>query len=312
MTTDNQTLADVQPGGRVRLGDALLPCPFCGNDAEFVPYKNNGLTLKCKSMGCIQRHQRTLRYGIDWLRTSMTEHWNTRALSSQPSPGGQDAHEMADALERIASGALSDYEGVDADELHILRCAKLIRDLAARQPVGEPVSEAIEQLAEDVESCVSDACAYLASDSGWDDYGIYRDDAEARYRALPDRIRALSAPPAQADQEYLESLDRALEGVIDERDRYHEMADDLAGHIAAITGVDIGEHSSANCPWQNAIEAAEEYQPAQAVDLGQFRDLIGFAALAAISLPETDPRRDFILQSNELAKLIDDQAAGND
>lgn len=97
MSTD-KTLADVQPGGRVRLGDALLPCPFCGNDAEFVPYKNNGLTLKCKSMGCIQRHQRTLRYGIDWLRTSMTEHWNTRALSSQPSPGGQDAHEMADAL----------------------------------------------------------------------------------------------------------------------------------------------------------------------------------------------------------------------
>lgn len=103
MTTDNKTLADVQPGGRVRLGDQaeldrlefqtwareLLPCPFCGNGAEFVPYKDNGLTLKCKSMGCIQRHQRTLRYGIEWLRTSMTEHWNARALSAQPSPGGQ-------------------------------------------------------------------------------------------------------------------------------------------------------------------------------------------------------------------------------
>ncbi|HGM6719911.1 TPA: hypothetical protein ACKQC2_000731 [Stenotrophomonas maltophilia] len=104
MSTD-KTLADVQPGGRVRLGDQaeldrhefqawareLLPCPFCGNGAEFVPYKDNGLTLKCKSMGCIQRNQRTLRYGIDWLRTSMAEHWNTRALSAQPSPGGQDA-----------------------------------------------------------------------------------------------------------------------------------------------------------------------------------------------------------------------------
>ncbi|HEL5342797.1 TPA: Lar family restriction alleviation protein [Stenotrophomonas maltophilia] len=100
MSTD-KTLADVQPGGRVRLGDQaeldrlefqawareLLPCPFCGNSAEFVPYKDNGLTLKCKSMGCIQRNQRTLRYGIDWLRTSMAEHWNTRALSAQPSPG---------------------------------------------------------------------------------------------------------------------------------------------------------------------------------------------------------------------------------
>lgn len=68
-------------------GDGLLPCPFCGNSAEFVPYKNNGLTVKCKSMGCIQRHQRTLRYGIEWLRTSMTEHWNARALAARPPVG---------------------------------------------------------------------------------------------------------------------------------------------------------------------------------------------------------------------------------
>lgn len=71
--------------------------------------------------------------------------------------------------------------------------------------------------------------------------------------------------------------DRVLSETIDQRDRYHEMADELAGHIARIIGVDIGEHSSANCPWQNAIEAATEYKPAQAVDLGQFRDLAEFA-----------------------------------
>lgn len=69
-------------------GDDLLPCPFCGNNVEFVPYKNNGLTVKCKSMGCIQRHQRTLRYGIEWLRASMTEHWNARALAARQ-PGAQ-------------------------------------------------------------------------------------------------------------------------------------------------------------------------------------------------------------------------------
>jgi len=72
---------------------------------------------------------------------------------------------------------------------------KLQEYIAARQAVGqEPVAEIIEQLADDVESCVSNACGYLASDSGWDDYGIYRDDAVERYRALPDRIRALAAP----------------------------------------------------------------------------------------------------------------------
>lgn len=45
--------------------------------------------------------------------------------------------------------------------------------------------------------------------------------------------------------------------------------------------------------------------PAQGVDLGQFRDLIGFAVLHAIYLPESDPRRDFIRQANELLALID-------
>lgn len=43
-------------------------------------------------------------------------------------------------------------------------------------------------------------------------------------------------------------------------------------------------------------------------DLRQFRDLVGFAALAAINLPATDPRRDFIRQANEFAKLIDGNA----
>ncbi|WP_432592765.1 hypothetical protein [Stenotrophomonas maltophilia] len=78
-----------------------------------------------------------------------------------------------------------------------------------------------------------------------------------------------ASPPAQQPaQVYLDGLDRALGETIGQRDRYHEVADDLAGHIARITGVDVGEHSSANCPWRNAIEAAEEYKPAQAVDLG--------------------------------------------
>ncbi|MBH1873517.1 hypothetical protein I5W30_04620 [Stenotrophomonas maltophilia] len=119
MTTDKTpaTLATVKHGGCVQLGDGLLPCPFCGNGAEFVPYKNNGLTLKCKSMGCIQRHQRTLRYGIEWLRTSMTEHWNTRSLAALPSP--------ADALPDIESWS----KGYDSGY------ARAVADFAASQRV---------------------------------------------------------------------------------------------------------------------------------------------------------------------------------
>ncbi len=160
MSTD-KTLADVQPGGRVRLGDQaerarfeawareLLPCPFCGNSAEFVPYKDNGLTLKCKSMGCIQRNQRTLRYGIDWLRTSMAEHWNTRALSAQPSPGGQgDTLELLEAYDQAVEDLSAERsDGWNEDnrrpqleaDVAELR-AELVAALAARQPVGEPVA----------------------------------------------------------------------------------------------------------------------------------------------------------------------------
>ena len=99
----------------------------------------------------------------------------------------------------------------------------------------------------------------------WDGYRIPAHDGPLRWAPL-----YAATPAQQPAQVYLDGLDRALGEAIDQRDRYHEMADDLAGHIAAITGVDIGEHSSANCPWQNAIEAAEEYKPAQAVDLGQY------------------------------------------
>ena len=41
---------------------------------------------------------------------------------------------------------------------------------------------------------------------------------------------------------------------IKERDRYHEMADKLADSIANHFGIDIGEHSNMNCPWENALE----------------------------------------------------------
>lgn len=46
-------------------------------------------------------------------------------------------------------------------------------------------------------------------------------------------------------------------------------------------------------------------KPFDVEDFRPFKDLIGFAALAAINLPETDPRRDFIRQSNELVRIID-------
>lgn len=48
-------------------------------------------------------------------------------------------------------------------------------------------------------------------------------------------------------------LDKALDQEISNRDRAERAADALAHKIAMFCGVDIGEHSSANCPWANAL-----------------------------------------------------------
>ena len=42
--------------------------------------------------------------------------------------------------------------------------------------------------------------------------------------------------------------------ILEERDRYHDMADELANAIAEHFNVEIGEHSNMNCPWENALE----------------------------------------------------------
>lgn len=50
-----------------------------------------------------------------------------------------------------------------------------------------------------------------------------------------------------------------LDKIFEERDFNHERADDLAEAISRMTNRAIGEHSSINDPWQNALEYAEQY-----------------------------------------------------
>ena len=57
-------------------------------------------------------------------------------------------------------------------------------------------------------------------------------------------------------REELDALKRDAEQdtTIDERDRYHEIADSLALAISRHFRVEIGEHSSMNCPWGVALD----------------------------------------------------------
>lgn len=57
-------------------------------------------------------------------------------------------------------------------------------------------------------------------------------------------------------------LDRDLTEEVNLRELREETADNLAHAIAAMTGADIGEHSSTNDPWRNALDAAKSGEPA--------------------------------------------------
>jgi hypothetical protein len=70
---------------------------------------------------------------------------------------------------------------------------------------------------------------------------------------------ALSSAPQPAARP---SDDDLWDQTLQERDDAEAMCDKLAGAIAKHLGEDIGEHSSANFPWENALEAIENAQPA--------------------------------------------------
>lgn len=57
------------------------------------------------------------------------------------------------------------------------------------------------------------------------------------------------------------SDDELWDQTLAERDEYHDMADKLADAIADHLLVEIGEHSSSNCPWMRALDAIQNAVP---------------------------------------------------
>lgn len=80
--------------------------------------------------------------------------------------------------------------------------------------------------------------------------------------------RAPDTAPS-AGQAALSDRDAMDDQVMRERDSYHEMADKLADAIGKYFGRDIGEHSSANCPWHAALEVIDNAAPYAAKDQEQ-------------------------------------------
>ncbi|RXK68641.1 hypothetical protein ERT44_05325 [Stenotrophomonas sp. MA5] len=118
-------LADVQPGGRVRLGDQAAPSKDGWNVLARIDTAIGYLTTALDDLdSCPDR-----RPGI-MVTEAMTVLRET--LAAQPSPGGQDA--LAEAARRVIRDIDSgDYHG----EISEATYGALKAALAARQPVGQ-------------------------------------------------------------------------------------------------------------------------------------------------------------------------------
>lgn len=196
--------------------------------------------------------------------------------AAPPSPAGQDAlftEELAELRRLVPS--VNQKQALDA----------AIAALAARQPVAAAVKDSLTVGGGQAVAWMTHHDEPMLYPS-FSEAAAYCDDAEPP-------IPLYAAPPAQA----------VVEG-------WSGWATQYPGAMPKLYGArEIAEVNHHPEEGQRMIFLSE--QPAQAVDLGQFRDLIGFATYHAINLPETDPRRDFIRQANEFVALIDSQGVGN-
>ncbi len=280
MTTDNKTLADVQPGGRVRLGDQR---------SDLVP----GIVRCAKCSFQLHRTNLYLQSGTVGAGDSKTE----------PCPNG------CGPLWPVTWETWAREGWAEAERLHLENAA-----LAARQPVGEP---AYNSAGISLTACQLHEALLMAGDpeldvpfedrslvrifwteTGHSGPGLYCEcvGAEEEGCILLDGTAPAIGQSAQAvDLPY--SLDADQAGI---RAR---MCDVITGTLM------VGAQGHTPPPvghWAEPFwQAARADAKAQAVDLEQFRPLASYVIEQAAGT-----RGDMHMLACQLLALIDSQAVG--
>ncbi len=256
MSNDNKTLADVQPGGRVRLGDAPWPeidailADAYSAGAEGLPFE--GIARRAAVRAAVA------------------------ALSAQPTPGGQgDARTQWLEVRGLAAGIVKNLQAFAdsphkgawcgalddalsfADQIEKDAAAAYESILAARQPVGEPVALVVP--------------------------------------GAPTRCRHCES----TDLEWFAHV-RAVNDVPHGRLTTHDV-----GCVFVLGCNECSE--TLHTVKADSIAALLAAPPAQAVDLGQFRDLV----TTLVDRCGDDLSADQFVLAGRLLNLIDSQAVGN-
>ncbi|MBW6371843.1 LysM peptidoglycan-binding domain-containing protein, partial [Pseudomonas aeruginosa] len=172
----------------------------------------------------------------------------------QPSPAQAEAErpEVAEVAFVLRNIGAMDAEDIDGDNVDLRFEDAEGRDTGCDVSIVEYAEKAAD-LFEQHDRIVGALRAVIAQLR--QHKNDYMDSGQQTYRALQNEIREL--------ERNLRNEENAHTTTIEQRDNAEHWADQLANAIAERFGVDIGEHSNLNCPWNEALVWMQQ-PPAQA------------------------------------------------
>ena len=187
----------------------------------------------------------------DWLafQPTLSERMLRAAMKDQ-------YRDMQAEIERLRAGLQ-----LIANDKHRLM-NEVARQTAASILGGKPIGEVAEWPKRDVSHAQSVEEQRFLHGAAADAQQV--PEGMALYKGEFVTARMVVERLAEAESAYLSAWARLVKEerlhgyAMEERDHAEEMADKLADAIATLLGVEIGEHSNMNCPWEQALEAFEE------------------------------------------------------